>query len=941
MSHQHPYKPSTTGITIRNAREHNLKGIDVFIPRNQLVVISGVSGSGKSSLAFDTLFAEGQRMYVESLSAYVRQFLGRMEKPKVDAIQGLSPAIAIEQKTGSRNSRSTVGTVTEIYDYLKLLFARIGKTFSPVSGRQVIRHSVQDVVDFALQQAEGSRLYILAPLCKPDKRHWQEELRIIMQKGFQRLFHQGEVLDIADLLEQNPHNLSLDPKATHLLVDRIIVKKDNEQVYYRLSDSVQTAFFEGRDQCALYLLDEDKLYEFSDRFELDGIRFEEPSVALFSFNNSYGACPTCEGFGTTLGIAEELVIPDPTLSVYNDAVAPWRTPRMSEWKQNFIQQARHFDFPIHQPYEQLSPSQKQLLWNGKDKLQGIYSFFEYIQSQTHKIQYRVFLSRYRGRTTCPDCRGTRIRKEAAYVKIQGRSIQDLVLMSIDELYDFFIELQLSEHETHIAQRLLSEIRSRLQYMQMVGLGYLSLNRAANTLSGGEYQRMRLATSLGSALVGSTYILDEPSVGLHPRDTHKLIDVLCRLRDLGNTVVVVEHEEEIIRAADYLIDIGPEAGTKGGEITYQGPWQQASQEACQRSYTLRYLHGLLKIPTPRQRRRWTRAIRLIGASHHNLKKIDVTFPMGVLTVVAGVSGSGKSTLVKRILYPALAQRLDQKTDVEIGKYKSLEGDWQQVRQLQFIDQTPLGRSSRSNPVTYIKAYDAIRELFANQPLSLARGYKPGTFSFNIEGGRCETCQGEGEICIEMQFMADIYLTCEMCGGKRFKAEVLDVTYQDKNIADVLELTIDEAIDFFAKQKKIVQKLLPLQQVGLGYVRLGQSTATLSGGEAQRLKLATFLENHSTTARGHTLFLFDEPTTGLHIHDIGKLLQALQLLVEQGNSVVVIEHNMEIIKCADWLIELGPEGGDGGGYLLYEGTPEGLLQIEKSPTATFLKKHLNEQ
>jgi len=925
-------------IIVKGAAEHNLKSVDVRIPRNSFTVISGLSGSGKSSLAFDTLFAEGQRMYVESLSAYVRQFLGRMEKPQVEAIYGLSPAIAIEQKTGSRSSRSTVGTVTEIYDYLKLLFARIGRTFSPISGREVKRHTVQDVVDFILSQAEGTKLCILAPIHKANERSWEEELRIILQKGFSRIFYENEIKDISQLLE-DPKNIKF--KKSHpvyLLIDRLALRnRDDETLYYRLSDSVQTAFFEGHDECYVLLLPDD-MHHFSDKFELDGMTFEEPSVALFSFNNPYGACPTCEGFGTTLGISEELVIPDPSLSVYSDAVAPWRTPRMNEWKQAFIKQAHRYGFPIHKPYEDLSAQEKELLWYGKEELQGIYAFFDYIASQAHKIQYRVFLSRYRGRTLCPDCRGTRIRKEASYVKIQGVSIQELVLMPIDQLAAFFGSLQLNEPEQQVARRLLIEIKNRLHYMQEVGLGYLTLNRAANTLSGGEYQRMRLTTSLGSALVGSMYILDEPSIGLHPRDTHRLVSVLKKLRDIGNTVIVVEHEEEVIRSADYLIDIGPEAGTGGGEIVFQGKIEEADEAAVARSYTLRYLNGQLQIPTPTLRRPWTQKLRITGAAQHNLKKIDVTIPLGVLTVIAGVSGSGKSTLVKRILYPALARRLDIKVEEESGKFKALEGDVAVIKDVQFIDQRPMGRSSRSNPVTYIKAYDAIRELYASQPLAKARGYKPGTFSFNIEGGRCENCQGEGEICIEMQFMADIHITCEVCGGKRFKPEVLEVEYKGKSIADVLDMTVEEALRFFEEEKKIAQKLQLLHEVGLGYVRLGQSASTLSGGEAQRLKLATFLDGGGSH-KGHTLFIFDEPTTGLHIHDIHKLLKALQALIEQGNSVLIIEHNVEVIKSADWLIELGPEGGEAGGYLLYEGIPEGLLQVKESPTAPFLKNHLS--
>lgn len=923
-------------IIIKGAKVNNLKNLDVAIPRNKLIVITGLSGSGKSSLAFDTLFAEGQRMYVESLSSYARQFLGRMEKPEVDYIRGISPSVAIEQKVNTRNPRSTVGTTTEIYDYLKLLFARIGVTYSPISGQEVRKDTVSDVVDYVLNLAENTRLLILSPLIIHDGRTLANELNILLSKGYNRITVNGEIKEIEELLP----GTDLNPDDEYLiLIDRIVVKHDDEATQYRLSDSVQTAFFEGDSTCIVQIMGGDRR-EFSDRFELDGIQFEEPGINLFSFNNPYGACRRCEGFGKILGIDPDLVIPDKNLSVYEGAIAPWRTEKMTEWLRPLLSNGIRFDFPIHRPYKDLSEEQKKVLWTGNQYFKGLDAFFEDLEKQTHKIQYRVLLSRYRGRTVCPDCRGSRLRKDASYVKINGRSIVDLVLMPVSETAVFFKDLKLTDYQMKVGRRILTEIQKRLDYMEQVGLGYLTLNRLTATLSGGEFQRIKLATSLGSALVGSMYILDEPSIGLHPRDTQKLIGVLKNLRDLGNTVIVVEHEEEIMRAADQIIDIGPEAGSHGGELVFQGNWEQIrtlDQTSTLKSHTLAFLKGEERIDVPLFRRKSRDFVEVRGVTENNLKNLDVRFPLGVLTVVTGVSGSGKSTLIRKVLYPALMRALGEHKD-EIGKFTELSGSIHRIEAVEMVDQNPIGKSSRSNPVTYIKAYDYLRQLMADQPLSKTRGYKPSHFSFNVDGGRCEVCQGEGQVQVEMQFMADLYLTCEGCGGKRFKQEILDVKYRDKDITEILSMTVDDAIAYFKdSDKKLVERLQPLQDVGLGYVQLGQSSNTLSGGEAQRVKLASFLGKGSSS-RGKTLFIFDEPTTGLHFHDIRKLLNSINALVNQGETVIVIEHNMEIIKNADWIIDLGPEGGEKGGQICFEGTPEDMVKLEGNHTARFLREKL---
>lgn len=927
-------------IIIKGARVNNLKNIDVAIPRNKLVVITGLSGSGKSSLAFDTLFAEGQRMYVESLSSYARQFLGRMEKPELEYIKGISPAIAIEQKVNTRNPRSTVGTSTEIYDYLKLLFARIGHTFSPISGQMVRKDTVTDVVNYILSQPEGERVLIITPLHIREGRTQQEELSILLSKGYNRIILNGDVANIEEVLEQ-PESYSQDGNQIFIVIDRAAVKHDDEDTQYRLSDSVQTAFFEGEGTAIVQIVNGERK-EFSDKFELDGITFEEPTVNLFSFNNPYGACKRCEGFGKVLGIDPELVIPDKNLSVYDGAIVPWRTEKMGEWLTVLINNASKFDFPIHRPYKDLTQEQKELLWAGNQYFEGINGFIAELESQTHKIQYRVMLSRFRGRTTCPDCRGSRLRKDASYVKIMDASITDLVLKPIKDVFQFFKEIEISEHDRFVARRILTEIETRLDYMNRVGLGYLTLNRLTSTLSGGEFQRIKLATSLGSALVGSMYILDEPSIGLHPRDTLRLVGVLESLRDLGNTVIVVEHEEEVMHAADQIIDIGPEAGTGGGHVVFQGSWENIrnfdpSTTSEYPSHTLEFLLEKDTIPVPAVRRKALHFLDIKGARENNLKDVDVRIPLNTLTVVTGVSGSGKSTLIRKILYPAL-MRLKGEFSDEVGKYNELSGSLDRIEAIEMVDQNPIGKSSRSNPVTYIKAYDHIRQMMSDLPLAKARGYKPSHFSFNVDGGRCEICQGEGQVKIEMQFMADIYLTCEGCGGKRFKQEVLEVQYHGKDVAEILNMTVDEAIEFFKPiEKKLAEKLLPLQEVGLGYVGLGQSSNTLSGGEAQRVKLASFLGKGSAH-KGKTLFIFDEPTTGLHFHDIKKLLKAINALVDQGDSVIIIEHNMEMIKCADWIIDLGPEGGDAGGYLTFAGTPEDMVKLQDNYTADFLKGKL---
>ncbi len=922
-------------IVIKRARVNNLKNLSVAIPRNKMVVITGLSGSGKSSLAFDTLFAEGQRMYVESLSSYARQFLGRMEKPDVDYIRGVSPAIAIEQKVNTRNPRSTVGTTTEIYDYFKLLFARIGKTYSPISGDLVKRDTVTSVLDAIGQFADGTKVMIACPLKIARGRKLADELNLLLSKGFTRVLVDGEGHFIEEILEakKKPSKSSV----FEILVDRAVTKADHEDLTFRLSDSVQTAFFEGHGDCVVYREGHSPI-SFSDRFELDGILFSEPSANLFSFNNPYGACRTCEGFGKVLGIDEELVIPDKSLSVFEGAVAPWRSPAMGKWLKPLLKNGIKFDFPIHRSYADLTTAERELLWNGNEYFEGIHQFFKYLASKMHKIQYRVMLSRYRGRTTCPDCRGTRLRKDAAYVKINGTSITDLVLMPLEDLAVFFEKIELSDYDKKVSDRILKEIRSRVDYMVRVGLGYLTLNRLTSTLSGGEFQRIKLATALGSALVGSMYIMDEPSIGLHPRDTARMIDVLKSLRDLGNTVIVVEHEEEIMRAADQIIDIGPDAGAHGGELVYQGTLNGLKPQAKIQSHTTNYLSKKEEIQIPKRRRSWKDAITVSGARENNLKNLKVQFPLGVLTVVTGVSGSGKSTLVKKILYPAIGRVNGSVADTP-GRYDKLEGDIARISQVEFVDQNPIGKSSRSNPISYVKAYDTIRQLYADQPLSKQRGYKPSHYSFNVEGGRCETCQGEGETKVEMQFMADIFLKCESCHGKRFKQEVLEVEYEGKNIADILDMTVEDALTFFKDKKPVYEKILPLYEVGLGYVKLGQSSNSLSGGEAQRVKLASFLGKKNSDSKEHILFIFDEPTTGLHFHDISKLLKAINALVDEGHTVIVIEHNLEVIKCADWVIDLGPEGGEkNGGNLVFAGTPEEMVRKANGYTATFLKGKL---
>lgn len=927
-------------IIIKGARVHNLKNVDVCIPKDQLIVITGLSGSGKSSLAFDTLYAEGQRRYVESLSSYARQFLGRMNKPDVDYIKGIAPAIAIEQKVTATNPRSTVGTSTEIYDYLKLLFARIGKTISPVSGEEVKRDTVDSVTDFILKQEEDSVLYIYASLQPHNGRALKEELAILLQKGYKRVRFKNEVKKIEDFIDDKSVKNPVLKKSgeVEILIDRITLNyaDDNSELAARIADSVQTAFFEGHGESVIEIQHgaETKAYNFCDRFELDGIKFEEPSVHFFSFNNPFGACKTCEGYGKVIGIDEDLVVPDKSKSVYEGAIAPWRGEKMREWYDAFIKSSSKFDFPIHRPYSQLTKKEQELIWSGNKYFQGLDAFFKYLEEQTYKIQYRVLLSRYRGKTNCPECKGSRLRKDAAYVKIAGMSITDIVLMPVDKVYEVFSDLKLSKQEELVAKRILMEIRNRLKYLNDVGLGYLTLNRLSNSLSGGESQRINLSTSLGSSLVGSLYILDEPSIGLHSRDTQRLITVLQSLRDTGNTVIVVEHDEEVMQAADHIIDIGPEAGTHGGEVVFEGPYSKIIKDKV--SLTGQYLGGHASIDIPKQRRKWSDHILIKGARENNLRNIDVKFPLHVFTAVTGVSGSGKTSLVKRVLVPAMQKAIGDYAVDQTGAFDALEGDYKKVHQIEMVDQNPIGKSSRSNPVTYVKAYDEIRNLFASQASAKAQGMKPSHFSFNVDGGRCEVCQGEGEVKVEMQFMADIYLPCESCNGKRFKQEVLDVTYNDKNIAEVLDLTVDEALVFFEKEKKIISKIQPLADVGLGYVHLGQSSNTLSGGEAQRIKLASFLVKGGVGH--HTLFVFDEPTTGLHFHDIRKLLKSFEALIEQGNSIIVIEHNMDVIKCADWVIDIGPEGGEKGGNLVFEGTPEGLVKCKNSYTGAYLKEKL---
>ncbi|MDO9186576.1 MAG: excinuclease ABC subunit UvrA [Bacteroidia bacterium] len=974
-------------IIIKGARVHNLKNVDVAIPRNKLVVITGLSGSGKSSLAFDTLYAEGQRRYVESLSSYARQFLGRIDKPEVDYIKGISPAIAIEQKVNSRNPRSTVGTSTEIYDYLKLLYARIGKTFSPASGAPVKRDTVQDVTAYINSLEDGSKIIILAPLKKQSGKTTKDQLGLLLQQGFTRIQYQKEIHKIDEFLETFLPRLNgkigkeekTEKDQFFIVIDRITVKSGDEDNDNRISDSVQTAFFEGDGECTIENIsainpqleekeetngkklkkkttkastasDSAGLRHFSNRFELDGMTFEEPSVHFFSFNNPVGACKHCEGFGTVIGIDEDLVIPNKNLSVYEDAIVCWKGEKMSEWKNVLVMNAHKFDFPVHRPYYDLTAKERKLIWSGNKYFEGLTSFFKHLEEQAYKIQYRVMLSRYRGKTVCPECNGTRLRKDASYVKVDGLSINDIVLMPLKNTLEFFTHIELSSYDTEIAKRILIEITNRLQFLDDVGLGYLTLNRLSNTLSGGESQRINLATSLGSSLVGSMYILDEPSIGLHSRDTERLIKVLYSLRDIGNTVIVVEHDEEIMRAADQIIDIGPLAGTHGGELVFQGNHEDLETE--EKSLTALYLTGKEKIEIPKQRRKWNNFIEIKGARENNLKGFDVKFPLNTMTVVTGVSGSGKTSLVKRVLYPAL-KKIHGGFGEQTGSFDKLGGDLKNISAVEMIDQNPIGKSSRSNPVTYVKAYDEIRALFADQPLAKNRGYKPSHFSFNVDGGRCEVCEGEGEVQIEMQFMADIHLVCEACNGKRFKQDILEITYNPspftdaKNISDILSMTVEDAIHFFDSpqrptnlEKKIVQKLKPLADVGLGYVHLGQPSSTLSGGEAQRIKLASFLgagQNSNTP----TLFIFDEPTTGLHFHDISKLLFAFNALIKQGHSLIIIEHNAEIIKCADWVIDLGPEGGTEGGNIVFEGLPEDLIKCKKSYTGIYLKDILGKK
>ncbi|MDC1226575.1 excinuclease ABC subunit UvrA [Algibacter sp.] len=914
-------------IIIKGARLHNLKNIDVVIPRNKLVVITGLSGSGKSSLAFDTLYAEGQRRYVESLSSYARQFLGRLNKPKVDYIKGIAPAIAIEQKVNSTNPRSTVGTTTEIYDYLKLLFARIGKTYSPISGLEVKKDTVSDVISYIKTFSGGEKLLLLAPIYLEEGRSIEDKLKTLQQQGYARIKVNDSVLRIDEV------NTLTKKDSVLLVVDRVITK-DEEDFLNRLADAIQTSFFEGKGQCIIETLSDSKQRAFSNKFDLDGISFLEPNVHLFSFNNPYGACPKCEGYGDIIGIDDDLVIPNTGLSVYESAIFPWRGESMSWYKDQLVNNSHKFDFPIHKPYFELTDAQKTLIWTGNQHFEGLNSFFAELESKAYKIQNRVMLSRYRGKTKCKTCNGKRLRVEANYVKIIGATITDLVEMPLDKLTTFFKQLELNDHDTHIANRLLKEINNRLAFLANVGLDYLTLNRKSNTLSGGESQRINLATSLGSSLVGSMYILDEPSIGLHPKDTERLISVLKSLRDLGNTVIVVEHDEDIMKAADYIIDIGPEAGTLGGHVVAEGTYKDI---LASDSLTAKYLNEDLKIEVPKTRRTSKYHIDIVGARENNLKNIDVRFPLGMLTVITGVSGSGKSTLVKKILFPALQKKLTDFGD-KPGQFTSLEGDFSNISHIEFVDQNPIGRSSRSNPVTYIKAYDDIRALYSKQKLSTIRNYQAKHFSFNVDGGRCETCKGEGEVTIEMQFMADVHLECETCKGKRFKKEVLEVTFADKNIDDILNLTIDDAIAFFeaTEQTKIKNKLQPLQDVGLGYVTLGQSSSTLSGGEAQRIKLASFLGKGSK--KDNTLFIFDEPTTGLHFHDIQKLLKSFNALIAKGHSIIVVEHNIDLIKCADHIIDLGPTGGLYGGNLVASGTPEAIIKIKTSETGKYLKEKI---
>ncbi|WKW46845.1 excinuclease ABC subunit UvrA [Myroides sp. JBRI-B21084] len=919
-------------IIIKGAHLHNLKHVDVVIPRNKMVVITGLSGSGKSSLAFDTLYAEGQRRYVESLSSYARQFLGRINKPKVEYIKGIAPAVAIEQKVNTTNARSTVGTSTEIYDYLKLLYARIGKTFSPISGNEVKKHTVTNVIDTVKNFTEESKWLLLAPVFEIEDRTIIDQLKIALQQGFARVFYKKETKRIDDFIEEF-QSKKIKAQDIQLIIDRLVVRHD-EDFYNRLSDAVDTAFFEGKGVLYLFELETEQLLEFNNKFELDGITFLEPNIHLFSFNNPYGACPKCDGFGTTIGIDEDLVVPNTGLSIYENAIFPWRGESMSWYRDQLVNNSHKFNFPIHKPYFELTTEQKQLVWEGNSHFTGLNHFFKDLEDNNYKIQNRVLLSRYRGKTICNACNGKRLRPETNYVKVANKTISDLVDLPIDELRAFFKTVQLNEFEAQVAKRLLLEINNRLQFLSDVGLNYLTINRRSATLSGGESQRINLATSLGSSLVGSMYILDEPSIGLHSRDSEKLIEVLKNLRDLGNTVIIVEHDEDVMKAADEIIDIGPEAGVLGGELVGQGTYTEILK---QNTLTAKYLNGDLKIEVPKKRRAVKNYIEIKGARENNLKNIDVIFPLDCLTMVSGVSGSGKSTLVKKILYPALEKHLVGASE-KPGQFNEILGSFSHIKHIEYVDQNPIGKSSRSNPISYIKAYDDIRDLFAKQKLSKMRNYQPKHFSFNVEGGRCEVCKGDGVVTIEMQFMADVHLECETCKGKRFKKEVLEVQFEGKNIFDVLNLTVDEAMTFFTthNQEKIVQKIQPLQDVGLGYVALGQSSSTLSGGEAQRVKLATFLGKGAVKERA--LFIFDEPTTGLHFHDIQKLLQSFQALIEKGHSIIVIEHNLDMLKCADYIIDIGPEGGKNGGKVVATGTPEEIAKNKNSVTALYLKDKL---
>ncbi len=929
----------TEYIEIKGAKQHNLQNIDLKIKRNTFTVITGLSGSGKSTLAFDTLYAEGQRRYVESLSSYARQFLGRLDKPEVDYIKGIPPAIAVEQKVNTRNPRSTVGTSTEIYDYLKLLYARAGETYSPVSGKLVKQQTVSDVIDYLQQYPNKTKALILAPLHVADDRNCLQQLEVLQKQGFARVEFDGEIKNINTLLKSKD---ILEVKTAYIVIDRILIS-DDEDTLSRIGDSVQTAFYEGKGTCIIKVFDNNDITveSFSNKFEADGITFEVPTVHTFDFNNPVGACPVCNGYGKTLGISENLVVPDSSLSVYNNAVACWRGEKMSWYKEQFMAVAAKFDFPIHKPYFELSKKNKKDLWHGNKHYKGLYSFFKMIEKKARKIQFRVMLSRYRGKTLCPECEGTRLKKEASYVKIGGIALHELVDLSVENLIDFFDNLQLTEHQLNISKRILTEIKNRLQYLSDVGLSYLTLNRLSSSLSGGESQRINLASSLGSTLTGSLYILDEPSIGLHSRDTERLIKVLKQLRDLGNTVLVVEHDEDIIKASDEIIDIGPLAGTGGGQIVFQASYANLIKDdktTGTHSLTAKYLTKKMQVPVPGKRRKISKYINLSGVRENNLKNIDVKFPLNVMTVVTGVSGSGKSSLVSRVLYPALMREIGH-YGLTPGVFKSISGDIKNIDSVEFVNQNPIGKSSRSNPVTYLKAFDDIRKLFAMQQQSKINGFKPAHFSFNVDGGRCDECKGEGEIKVEMQFMADVYLQCESCKGQRYKDDVLDVRFHEKNIYDILEMTVDEAADFFAQypeSTKIAERIKPLQDVGLGYVRLGQSSNTLSGGESQRVKLASFLSKENQSK--HKLFIFDEPTTGLHFHDINTLLTAFNALLERGNSLIVIEHNPEIIKSADYIIDLGAEGGDKGGNLIFAGTPEQLIECKQSYTAKFLAEKL---